>query len=194
MQQHQSRESNAVETNARKSLYKKANKAIIRISIGVVSLSACVSRAARELATTSAAHAAALKKPIMARLNMLRRLAAYGNFAVAGFTAALTLHELAGRAPREAARIIEPARLTLEDHWQRVTGVIEAAVASLQRIKSMHAAAARQLDSADYALTQLLHDLRPVMALPTDVSGLRAILAEAERTAPRARGKALAAA
>jgi hypothetical protein len=71
--------------------------------------------------------------------------------------------------------------------------VITAALASFQRVKSLHAAAARQLDSADYALTQLLNDLRPAMALPADVSGLRAVLAEAERTAPERYRKALAA-
>jgi hypothetical protein len=70
---------------------------------------------------------------------------------------------------------------------------VSAALASVQRAKSLQAAAARQLDSVDYALTQLIHDLRPAMALPADVSGLRAVLAEAEHTAPERYRKALAA-
>jgi hypothetical protein len=98
-------------------------------------------------------------------------------------TTALALIEVAREAPRRVEPAFTAARLTVEDHWTRATGIIIAALASFQRIKSLHAAAARQLDSADYALTQLLHDLRPAMALPADVSGLRAILAEAERTA-----------
>ena len=83
--------------------------------------------------------------------------------------------------------------MTIEDHWHRAAGVLAAAVASFQRVKTLQAAAARQIDSADYALTQLIHDLRQAMPLPADVSALRAILAEAERTAPQRRRQALAA-
>jgi hypothetical protein len=128
---------------------------------------------------------------------MLRRLAAYRNVALLGLSSlssALALHELTSRAPREAARLVEPIRVTVEDHWRRATGIITSALASFQRIKELHASAQSHLDSADYALTQLLHDLRPVMGLPADVSGLRAVLAEAERTTrPRRLEEAVAA-
>ena len=71
--------------------------------------------------------------------------------------------------------------------------MLTAAISSVQRIKTLQAAAARQLDSADYALTQLIQDLRPAMALPADVSALRAVLAEAERQTPVRVRRALAA-
>jgi hypothetical protein len=83
--------------------------------------------------------------------------------------------------------------LTLEDHWRRAAGVPAAAIAGVQRVKTLQAAASRQIDSADYALTQLIHDLRAAMPLPADVSALRAVLAEAERTAPERRRSSLAA-
>ncbi len=83
--------------------------------------------------------------------------------------------------------------MTIEDHWRRATGVLAAAIAGVQRVKTLQAAAARQIDSADYALTQLIHDLRAAMPLPADVSALRAVLAEAERTAPARQRRALAA-
>ena len=147
------------------------------------------------------AHAASLKTQTI-RLAMLRRLAAYRNIALVGLSSlstgfalpmAFALHEPADRVRRDAPPALEPIRVTIEDHWNRATGIITAALASFQRIKSLHAAAAAQLDSADYALTQLLHDLRPVMGLPADVSGLRAVLAESERTAPERYRNALAA-
>jgi hypothetical protein len=123
---------------------------------------------------------------------MLRSLFAYGTLA-GSLWPSLALAEVPARMLRDAARAVEPMRSTVQDHWQRATGVVTASLAGFQRVKSLNAAAARQLDSADYALTQLLNDLRPVMALPADVSGLRAILAEAERTAPERIRKALAA-
>lgn len=139
------------------------------------------------------AHATSVKKRITLRLDMLRTYFAYGNFALAGLWATLAPHAVPARAPLDTAQVIEPAHTTIEDHWRRATGILSAALTSFQRVLSLQAAAARQLDSADYALTQLLHDLRPAMALPADVSGLRAILAEAERTAPERYRKALAA-
>lgn len=155
---------------------------------------ASVTRAVYARAQAMGAHATSINGLIMRRTTMLRRFFAFGTLAPAGLWAALALHEVAVRAPRDAARAIEPVRMTIEDHWRRATGILTAALASFRRIQDLQAAAARQLDSADYALTQLLNDLRPAMALPTDVSGLRAVLAEAERTAPERHRKALAAA
>ncbi len=182
-----------MQTNWQKLLSENANKETLN-RLPVV---ASVLRATHGLRPVVGAYATLiLEKQATLRSAMLRRLAAYRNIALVGLSSlstALALHELSTRTPREAPRLIEPLRVSVEDHWRRATGVITAALASFQRIKSLNAAAARQLDSADYALTQLLHDLRPVMGLPADVSGLRAVLAEAERTAPQRARRAIAA-
>lgn len=177
--------------NWQKLLSKKANKQIVVL----LRVLASVSRAVEDLDRKIGAHATRLQ--ISTLHPMLRRLAAYKNIALLGLSSvstAVALHEISGRATREVVRVAEPMRISAEDHWRRATGIITAALASFQRIKSLNAAAARQLDSADYALTQLLHDLRPVMGLPADVSGLRAVLAEADRKpAPQRSRDALAA-
>lgn len=117
---------------------------------------------------------------------MIRSLFTPANYVFASLAALLPLHGAAARQhPRHSSPVVEPKRIAVEDHWSRVTAVLKRAFAKLERVKSLHTAAARQIDSADYALAQLLHDLRPAMALPTDVSGLRAILAEAERATQR---------
>lgn len=171
-----------------------ANRMIFRFS-GVAKT---VLRAACGQLLRLSAHTTSINnQATLLRLAMLRRLAAHKNIILAGLSGLstmLAIDGIVGRAPRQAVRAAEPVRQTVEDHWRRATGTIAAAVAGFQRIKSLHVEAARQLDSADYALTQLLHDLRPAMALPADVSGLRAILAEAERTAPVPRPKAALAA
>jgi hypothetical protein len=151
-----------------------------------------VSRALREFVPAANAHATRIQNAMTVRIRMLRNVFAYGTLAGSLWTS-LALGDVPARAPSDASRSVEPLGLAVADHWQRASGVITAALASFQRVKSLHAAAARQLDSADYALTQLLNDLRPAMALPADVSGLRAVLAEAERTAPERYRKALAA-
>jgi hypothetical protein len=180
MQRHPFPKGNDMEASWQKALSNNANKAITCCH----RVAASVLRAAHDLRLRSAVHATWIKQQATLR-PMLRRLAAYRNLALFGLSSlstAVAFQEITGRAPREVARLAEPLRLTVEDHWRRATGVILAALASFQRVKSLNAAAVRQLDSADYALTQLLHDLRPVMGLPADVSGLRAVLAEAERS------------
>lgn len=152
---------------------------------------ASVARTAAGRARLLGAHATLLQRQTA---RMLKRYLAYGNIALAGLWAtALALPELPRRAPREMARAIEPVLQTVEDHWQRATEIVTSAQAGFKRVQRLQVEAARQLDAADYALDQLLADLRPAMALPADVSGLRAILAEAERTAPERRRQALAA-
>ncbi len=79
--------------------------------------------------------------------------------------------------------LAEPARLTIEEHWRRATGTIVAAIASFRRVQMFQAAAARQIDAADYALQHLLKDLCLAMPIPADGSALRAILATAGGTA-----------
>ena len=169
-------------------LAKHANKH----SLALPPVVASVSRAAEDLALAAAVHATSVKNAMTARIKMLKRFFAYGALAGSLWTS-LALGEVSARAPRDISRAIEPVRMTIEDHWHRAAGVLAAAVASFQRVKTLQAAAARQIDSADYALTQLIHDLRQAMPLPADVSALRAILAEAERTAPQRRRQALAA-
>ena len=186
-----------METNWTKLLSNNANK----LSVIRLRAVAFASRSVLELHRLAVAHATLTKKHAKKlHRTMLRRLAAYRNVAaltLSSVSTAMGLHEISGisgRAQREAVRLVEPVRVSVEDHWRRAVGVVTVALESFQRIKSLHTSAARQLDSADYALTQLLHDLRPVMGLPADVSGLRAVLAEAERSAPERRRKALAAA
>lgn len=164
-----------------------------KLSLAIEPVTVTVSRAAHELILATEAHATSIKNEITLRIDMLRRIFTYGNLALAGLWAMLALHEVPVRAPRDTSRVIEPVRMTIEDHWRRATGILSAALTSFQRIKTLQAAAARQIDSADYALTQLIHDLRAAMPLPADVSALRAILAEAERTGPERQRRALAA-
>jgi len=165
-----------------------------KLSLAILPVTAAVSRAVRGLLLAAEAHATSTKNKMALRLHMLRRFFTYGNLALAGsLWTSLALGDVPARAPRDAARAIEPAPMTLEDHWRRAAGVLAAAIAGVQRVKTLQATASRQIDSADYALTQLIHDLRAAMPLPADVSALRAVLAEAERTAPERRRSALAA-
>jgi hypothetical protein len=190
VQQHPSRKEHTMTAYAQNLLAIHANK----LSLAFPPVVAAVSRAAHELLLAAGAHATSTKNNMALRLHMLRRFFTYGNLALAGsLWTSLALGDVPARAPRDAARAIEPARLTLEDHWHRAAGVLAAAIAGVQRVTTLQAAASRQIDSADYALTQLIHDLRAAMPLPADVSALRAVLAEAERTAPDRRRSALAA-
>jgi hypothetical protein len=162
------------------------------ISFIAIPVMDAVSRAQHELLPVVHEHATRAQNAMTSRFKMLRSLFAYGTLA-GSLWPSLALADVPGRVLGNASRAIEPVRLTVGDNWRRVTGVTIAALAGFERVKSLQEAAARQLDSADYALTQLLNDLRPAMALPADVSGLRAVLAEAERTAPERFRKAMAA-
>jgi len=123
---------------------------------------------------------------------MLRHIIASGTV-VGGLWASLALGEVPAREPRAVARAIEQLPLSIERQWERVTAIIKAALERINRIVALQAAAARKIDAAEYALSQLLHDLRTAMPLPADVAALRAILAEAERTAPVRRPRVAAA-
>lgn len=83
--------------------------------------------------------------------------------------------------------LIEPARLSIEDHWRKVTGVISGAIARFKEIESLQAAASRQIDAADYALQHLWRELAFAMPVPADGSELRALLDEVAKssTPPR---------
>jgi hypothetical protein len=56
-----------------------------------------------------------------------------------------------------------PKATTRETHWQRTTAVVERAITRAADMAANHAAAARQLEAADYALHSLLHELGGVM-------------------------------
>lgn len=75
----------------------------------------------------------------------------------------------------------EACPLTGEEHWQRATGIVSAAIARLARIERLQVAAAHQIDAAEYTLQHLLEELATAMPLPVDGAPLRAILAEAEK-------------
>lgn len=193
MQQHPSLKSNGVKAKRQNVLSLKANNMIFWAPAVVKAvLRSAPGRWSGALVTATLTKATQCP-------DMLRRFAANRNIALVGLSsvaASIALAKMPSRAPRPAVQLSEPVvRQTVVDHWQRAIAVINAALGSFQRIKSLNAAAARQLDSADYALTQLLHDLRPVMGLPADVSGLRAVLAEANQPATTSRPirKALAA-
>lgn len=97
----------------------------------------------------------------------------------------------------EVPQLLEPAKISLEDQWRRVSGVISGAIESFGQIETLQTAAARQIDAADYALQHLWRDLAFAMPVPADGSELRALLDEVARTTtpPReaAARKALAA-
>jgi hypothetical protein len=188
VQQHPSRKEHTMRAYGTNMLANHANK----LSLAAQPVIASVLRAAGDLVLVAGVHATSVKNAMTARIKLLRRFFAYGTLAGSLWTS-LALGEVPARAPRDAARAIEPVRMTIEDHWRRAAGVLAAAIAGVQRVKTLQAAAARQIDSADYALTLLIHDLRAAMPLPADVSALRAILAEAERTAPQRQRQALAA-
>jgi len=88
---------------------------------------------------------------------------------------------------------MQPAPLGIEGQWQRATGIIRAALGSFRNIQTFQAAAARQIDAADYALQLLIQDLGAAMPIPADGRALRAVLAEAAKTVPAPRKKSLAA-
>ena len=75
----------------------------------------------------------------------------------------------------------EAPPVPVEDRFTRATGALTAAISAFARIESLQAAAASQLDAADYALQHLLEELG--MAMPVraaDGSELRAFLATVE--------------
>lgn len=165
---------------AEKLLANNANKFSVRILPTVAS----ALRSVNGLVPAVKAYATSVGRLTEESKTMLRRFIACGTIAGSIWTS-LALGDVVARTPREVARVIERLPMTLEEQWGRITGVIRAAIESFGRIEDLHAAAARQIDAADYALSQLLHDLRAAMPLPADVAALRAVLAEAERTAPR---------
>ncbi len=86
------------------------------------------------------------------------------------------------RFPQPPAAIAEapaePPILSAEDRWMRATGAVRTAISGFGRIQSLQAAAACQIDAADYTLQRLLEELSLAMPIkPADGSALRALLA-----------------
>jgi hypothetical protein len=120
-------------------------------------------------------------------------LSAAGNYASA-LPAVTDRFAKSPRAPAATQARVESVALGIEGQWRRATGIIRAAIASFRNIETFQAAAARQIDAADYALQLLMQDLGAAMPIPADGRELRAVLAEAARaTTPMRQKKALAA-
>jgi hypothetical protein len=91
----------------------------------------------------------------------------------------------------EFTAITEPRRLTIAEQWRRLADVISGSTSQAQEATRCHAAAALQLDLAQYALTTLVEELSAVM----DMQGRRkqATVHVLEVAPTRALGDAIAA-
>jgi len=86
--------------------------------------------------------------------------------AMATYLASRSITGFAARLRRErpvAARSF-PAVMSRETQWARVTGIVEMSLARAADMVSHNAAAARQLEAAEYGLHCLLGELGQVMA------------------------------
>ena len=113
----------------------------------------------------------------------LHVIARVGDFAAAQIAA--------GPRKSELAAIIEPRKLTITEQWRYLADVIRGATSQAEEATRCHAAAALQLDLAQYALTSLVEELSAVM----DMQGRRknATVHVLEVTPVRAFGDAIAA-
>lgn len=102
----------------------------------------------------------------------------YGSHVLAGL-AGLTASHRARPAPQIRMQPVSPG---IAGQWHRATGIIGSALKSFRDIETFQAAAARQIDAADYALQLLIQDLGAAMPIPADGRALRAVLAEAAKT------------
>jgi hypothetical protein len=94
------------------------------------------------------------------------------------------------RARTAPPRVGELVIIGIAGQWLRATGIIRSALASFRNIETFQAAAARQIDAADYALQLLIQDLGAAIPFPADGRALRAVLAEAAKSpTPAARPK-----
>ncbi len=69
----------------------------------------------------------------------------------------LSLPPAAGRSPQ---------KLSPNEQWERLSGVVSAAITSVATARELQAGAAQQLDLATYALYNLFDDLTAVMSEP----------------------------
>jgi hypothetical protein len=141
-------------------------------------------------ATQSVLWAAAAETAYAGRQAVLRLLAVAADRDSGLFAAKARLIDRR-RVPDRPARIarVEALALGIEGQWRRATSIIRAAIASFRNIETFQAAAARQVDAADYALQLLIQDLAAAMPIPADGRELRAVLAEAAKATASARQK-----
>ena len=59
-----------------------------------------------------------------------------------------------------------PQKLSPNEQWERLSGVVSAAITSVTTARELQAGAAQQLDLATYALYNLFDDLTSVMSEP----------------------------
>lgn len=59
-----------------------------------------------------------------------------------------------------------PQKLSPNEQWERLSGVVSAAIASATNARELQAGAAQQLDLATYALYNLFDELTSVMSEP----------------------------
>ncbi len=131
-------------------------------------------------ATQNTIGSAALDELYFGRRAMLGLWAAAQPFASdARATCASLIERYSARTAEPRFVASQPAPLGIEGQWRRAAGIIRAAIASFRDIQTFQAAAARQIDAADYALQLLIKDLAVAMPIPADGRELRAVLAEA---------------
>ncbi len=59
-----------------------------------------------------------------------------------------------------------PPRLSAAQQWEKVAGVLKAAITSADHARDLQASAAQQLDLATYALYTMFDELASVMSEP----------------------------
>lgn len=91
----------------------------------------------------------------------------------------LNLEKLLGRlrpakpCPVAAAPPAPEARpMPAAAHWQAVEDVLQGSIGSAEAARRLHQAAARQIDSTHYALSQLMSELAAVMTFPARPSAV----------------------
>lgn len=89
-------------------------------------------------------------------VNLFRRVPWIGQRVVTP-KEAIVLPSATGRSPQ---------KLSPNEQWERLSGVVSAAIASVTTARELQAGAAQQLDLATYALYNLFDDLTSVMSEP----------------------------
>lgn len=69
-------------------------------------------------------------------------------------------------AQASASAVRTPARLSPAQQWDKVSGVLTAAIGSATQARDLQASAAQQLDLATYALYTMFDELSAVMSEP----------------------------
>jgi hypothetical protein len=111
--------------------------------------------------------------------------------AITHFRGVAFFDSVAGSGESQIFPYIEPRRMTLAEQWNRLAAVIKTTVSCADEATRCQAAAAMQLDLAQYGLTTLIDELSVVM----DMQGRRrrATVHVLEVAPPRALGDAIAA-